>query len=736
MVDASDEEVASPVAASQNSEAVDIEQLKASALAKGGQSKAKAEAGAEDAEEDAVEDAPKTEVSHQESDLKPQSNGKEHSSPNQSSIKAEIEEPKPAINGKKLDLEEVRNSQQFKDLKTAISQKRTHIDNLTQKLAAEEARYTVLKKIRLSQLSTENNKAEEKRKQEMLAQKEAQETSRRHTPSGGSNYNPNNTNRRPKPNQPTAINANNKTASNETSENSTPRGSTPVNFDKSFKPIQPALATNGGSRSTGKVLAPTPISYEPARGKGRPSKNYTAVRDLDDIRQLAAYLAQNQSLSDTDKARARKLVFKKQLGKIIASCPPIETDKPDVVFFPLVNSNEFVNLIGLEQVVNTIKLQNVKKKGGDKVIHGHLDNADDWKVKDEMTPGQPYECENCKTDFTPQWYRNKDKPDDENSVFCLACVQKYRAKANIRSHNRNLKNVFKEAYEYEKIMDQELEIEYEKQVKIYKEDEAKKREDANRQILILQKKQQEEKKRMDLVKQNAEKQRSAAAAKAQAEHIKRLLENQNRGTRGRQAMPQQTAQQQAQARLSSLGSQNIDVIQKLMSQIEKSGVMNNASPVEMNKIIEILTQQMIQAGVQQPQELAELLRVMMQNLQTERKRKQQRETEQQQAQQQARLAQAREAQERREREKRAAEERRKQMLEQEAQRKKQKDTDSAIQQLLNMIANTQDQSQQQQLLQVLLTQTNNNQEAQQRIIDQVVRMITQKNQGQGTSVRR
>merc|ERR1712088_498101 len=108
----------------------------------------------------------------------------------------------------------------------------------------------------------------------------------------------------------------------------------------------------------------------------------------------------------------------------------------------------------------------------------------------------------------------------------------------------------------------------------------------------------------------------------------------------------------------------------------------------MNKIIEILTQQMIQAGVQQPQELAELLRVMMQNLQTERKRKQQRETEQQQAQQQARLAQAREAQERREREKRAAEERRKQMLEQEAQRKKQKDTDSAIQQLLNMIANT------------------------------------------------
>ena len=78
--------------------------------------------------------------------------------------------------------------------------------------------------------------------------------------------------------------------------------------------------------------------------------------------------------------------------------------------------NEFVNLMGLEQVVNSIKLQNAKKKDN-KVIHGHLDNADDWRVKEDCDPGKPYECEICGTDFTPQWFKNSDS-DKEDSVFC------------------------------------------------------------------------------------------------------------------------------------------------------------------------------------------------------------------------------------------------------------------------------------------------------------------------------
>ena len=113
---------------------------------------------------------------------------------------------------------------------------------------------------------------------------------------------------------------------------------------------------------------------------------------------------------------------------------------------------------------------------------------------------------------------------------------------------------------------------------------------------------------------NAEKARQQRLVSAQAEQLKRLIEQQ---------------QSSIQSRLQNLSQPNVEVITKLMQQIEKSGVMNNASPAEINKIIQILTQQMISAGVQQPQELADLLRMMMTNMQQEKKRKEQ---EQQQSQ--------------------------------------------------------------------------------------------------------
>lgn len=324
-------------------------------------------------------------------------------------IKVEAEEPENLKNGHispKMEVEEVENKMaQKRNLrmsglwfleflaivinfpkKLKISQIFPPVAQLSEKLAAEEARYTVFKKIRLSQLSTESHQKEK--------------TSA-----------PNQDLKRKRPTS--ALKNNN------SSGNNTPDPSRAKYFDKSFKPIKPAGTTG---KTTGKVEKPTPVNGSinggiPAlpfgnhhrTGSGRPSKINSSLKDLDDIHQLAAYLANNQTLSDSDKIRARKMVFKKQLSKYVNAVPAPELEKPDIIFFPTINSGEFVNLIGLEQVVNNIKLQNAKKKGGDRVIHGHLDNADDWKVKEDLRYGICYDCEECGTDFTPQWYCNGKK---------------------------------------------------------------------------------------------------------------------------------------------------------------------------------------------------------------------------------------------------------------------------------------------------------------------------------------
>merc|ERR1712157_12903 len=217
---------------------------------------------------------------------------------------------------------------------------------------------------------------------------------------------------------------------------------TPTHLSETrFKPINPATATIGKNSNT-KVLYPTPINNKNmtdspnpmnsgnltpssdkdisivggnSRQKGRPPKASQQLREMDDIRHLAVYLASNQNLNENDKTKAKKIVFRRKLEKLTEVEMQNKFDK-DIIFFPNINANEFVNLIGLEQVVNNIKIQNNKKKGkdvNDTQIHGHLENAEDWRIKVEDYDGLPFECEICGTDFTPQWYKALEEVEKE-----------------------------------------------------------------------------------------------------------------------------------------------------------------------------------------------------------------------------------------------------------------------------------------------------------------------------------
>ena len=158
--------------------------------------------------------------------------------------------------------------------------------------------------------------------------------------------------------------------------------------ENKFKPINPA-SSSVSALSSPTVMSPTP-------SKVKPIKKITNVRDVEDVIQLANYLATNPRLSENDKINAQKVVFRKQMDKYLKSCPPPKPEKPDVIFFPSNNSGEFVNLTGLEQVVHHIKIMNSKKKDAKKNPYASLANADDWTIKETKPPGTPHCCSKCK----------------------------------------------------------------------------------------------------------------------------------------------------------------------------------------------------------------------------------------------------------------------------------------------------------------------------------------------------
>ena len=179
--------------------------------------------------------------------------------------------------------EKIENQDKDLNIQLQISKKRAHVEKLTIKLAAEEARYTVLKKIRLSQLSVENSKAEMQKKKEMAEQQRRQKLNMQR------NLNRQNSNmtndEMDDDNSASDTNGRGSRGVNRATEEeyrppgaakpsggqkrsfddsgkSTPnniRSSTPSSaFDKTFKPIQPDL--NGKNNGATKVLTPTPLS--------------------------------------------------------------------------------------------------------------------------------------------------------------------------------------------------------------------------------------------------------------------------------------------------------------------------------------------------------------------------------------------------------------------------------------------------------------------------------------------
>jgi hypothetical protein len=262
-------------------------------------------------------------------------------------------------------------------------------------------------------------------------------------------------------------------------------------------------------------------------------------------------------MSENDVKAAKTLVFRKQLNKTLQQCDPPQPEQPDIIFFPSNNSVDFVNLVGLEQVVTHIKAMNAKKpknpespaKSKNSV---ELANADCWTVAPRKTPPKPVECDNCGTDFSPQWHKDESEDADSSKFYCINCVSSHCKDNQRDGYDKSMQASFKIAAKHEKEMKEELDREYTKKLAQVKEDQ-RRRELANKQIRELQKQKL----------QNQQLQQQQQALKQQRE-LQKVMEQKK----------QERARKQQQMQQSSNSSDSAStnaVLRQLINQLTNTG---------------------------------------------------------------------------------------------------------------------------------------------------------------------
>ncbi|CAL9688812.1 unnamed protein product [Knipowitschia caucasica] len=141
--------------------------------------------------------------------------------------------------------------------------------------------------------------------------------------------------------------------------------------------------------------------------------------------------------SPASRQAAAKLALRKQLEKTLLEIPPPKPPAPEFNFLPSAANNEFIYLVGLEEVVQNLLDTFRKGKMGFTSTRPHV--------------GDPFLCTQCKTDFTCRWRKDKTKG---GVVFCEDCMSSNLKKALKAEHTNRLKAAFVKALQQEQEIDQ------------------------------------------------------------------------------------------------------------------------------------------------------------------------------------------------------------------------------------------------------------------------------------------
>ncbi|XP_037104493.1 GATA zinc finger domain containing 2Ab isoform X2 [Syngnathus acus] len=149
----------------------------------------------------------------------------------------------------------------------------------------------------------------------------------------------------------------------------------------------------------------------------------------------------NSGINDSPASRqaAAKLALRKQLEKTLLEIPPPKPPAPEFNFLPSAANNEFIYLLGLEEVVQKLL---------DMLGRGNLGPAAGMS---SSISKEPYTCTQCKTDFTSRWRKEK-----AGSILCNQCMSSNQKKALKAEHTSRLKAAFVKALQQEQEIEQRI----------------------------------------------------------------------------------------------------------------------------------------------------------------------------------------------------------------------------------------------------------------------------------------
>ncbi|CAN9500567.1 unnamed protein product [Ophioblennius macclurei] len=149
----------------------------------------------------------------------------------------------------------------------------------------------------------------------------------------------------------------------------------------------------------------------------------------------------NSNINDSPASRqaAAKLALRKQLEKTLLEIPPPKPPAPEFNFLPSAANNEFIYLLGLEEVVQ--KLLEMHGRG----------NLGPAAAMASISPKEPYTCAQCKTDFTSRWRKEK-----VGTILCDQCMSSNQKKALKAEHTSRLKAAFVKALQQEQEIEQRI----------------------------------------------------------------------------------------------------------------------------------------------------------------------------------------------------------------------------------------------------------------------------------------
>uniref|UniRef100_A0A8D1K9F7 GATA-type domain-containing protein n=1 Tax=Sus scrofa TaxID=9823 RepID=A0A8D1K9F7_PIG len=151
------------------------------------------------------------------------------------------------------------------------------------------------------------------------------------------------------------------------------------------------------------------------------------------VNRVSSPLPSPSTMTDAANSQAAaKLALRKQLEKTLLEIPPPKPPAPLLHFLPSAANSEFIYMVGLEEVVQSV----IDSQG---------------KSCASLLRVEPFVCAQCRTDFTPHWKQEKN-----GKILCEQCMTSNQKKALKAEHTNRLKNAFVKALQQEQEIEQRL----------------------------------------------------------------------------------------------------------------------------------------------------------------------------------------------------------------------------------------------------------------------------------------